>query len=77
MKSMKIVGIVHVDVDGATYATAARSAAEYHARSVGLKFSYGRTGSKPELEECENLPTLHMSMTTGLPNWGYTVWLVG
>ena len=77
MESMKIVGVVHVDVDGATYATAARAGAEHHARSAGLKFCYGLTGSKPELEECENLPTLHMSMTTGLPNWGYTVWLVG
>ncbi len=77
MKSMKIVGVVHVDVDGATYATAALAGAEYHARSAGLKFCYGLTGSKPELEECENLPTLHMTMTTGLPNWGYTVWLVG
>ena len=77
MAPINIVGIVHVDVDGSTYSTAARSAAEYHARSVGLKFNYGLCGSKPELVECENLPTLHMSMTSGLPNWGYTVWLVG
>ena len=77
MESMKIVGVVHVDVDGATYATDARTAAEYHARSAGLKFYYGLTGAKPKIEERENLPTLHMSMTTGLPNWGYTVWLVG
>lgn len=76
MESMKIVGVVHVDVDGATYSTAAQSAAEYHARSVGLKFCYGMT-TKPKIEECENLPTLHMSMTSGLPSWGYTVWLVG
>lgn len=77
MEAMKIVGVVHVDVDGATYATAARAAAEYHARSKGLKFNYGLTGAKPELDEVEGLPTLHMSMTTGLPNWGYTVWLLG
>jgi len=74
---MQIIGCVHVDVDGATYSTAAREAAEYYARQKGLKFSYGMTGSRPELEQADNFQTLSMSMTAGLPSWGYTVWLVG
>jgi hypothetical protein len=76
MESMKIVGIVHVDVDGATYSTAARAEAEYHARQKGVSFLYGEL-KKPDLERADNCPTMHVSMAGGLPNWGYTVWLVG
>ena len=76
MESMKIVGIVHVDVDGATYSEGARVGAEYHARQKGVAFSYGAL-EKPDIERADNCPTMHMSMTYGLPSWGYTVWLVG
>ena len=72
----KIVGIVHVDVDGATYSSGAQAGAEYHARQKGVAFSYA-TLEKPDLEQADNCPTLRVSMTHGLPNWGYTIWLVG
>ena len=73
---MQIVGIVHVDVDGATYSEGARSGAEHHARQKGLKFSYGAL-EKPGLERADSCPTFRLSLTNGLPSWGYTVWLVG
>ena len=34
----KIVGVIHVDVDAATYAEGARVGAEAHARSKGIAF---------------------------------------
>ncbi len=73
---MQIVGIVHVDVDGATYSYAALADAEHHARQKGVTFSYGAL-EKPELERADNCTTLHLSLTNGLPSWGYTFWLVG
>ena len=72
----KIVGIVHVDVDAATYSESARVGAEAHARSKGIGFAYSMA-TQPELEKSENCVTLRLSMTAGLPNWGYTIWLVG
>ena len=77
MEKMKIVGMVNVDVDGATYSRDAAFAAEHHARSKGLQFVHSVLGRKPDLEECENLPTLHTSLAYGLPSWGYTFYLVG
>ena len=74
---MQIIGCVHVDVDGATYSTAARAAAEDYARQTGLKFSYGKVGACPELEQADNFQMLSISMTAGLPSWCYAVWLVG
>ena len=73
---LKIVGIVHVDVDGATYADGARVGAEAHARAKGVRFAQSLS-TPPQLEKSEDCVTLHMSMTSGLPNWGYTIWLVG
>ena len=73
---LKIVGVVHVDVDGATYAEAARVGAEAHARSKGVRFAYSMA-TQPELDKSDDCVTLHTSMTYGLPNWGYTIWLVG
>jgi hypothetical protein len=73
---LKIVGIVHVDVDGATYSESARAGAEAHAREVGVAFLHSMA-TQPELEKSENCVTLRLSMTAGLPNWGYTIWLVG
>lgn len=73
---MKIVGVVHVDVDGATYSSGAQAGAEYHARQKGVAFSYSAF-EKPDLEQADNCPTLRVSLTHGLPNWGYTIWLVG
>jgi hypothetical protein len=73
---MKIVGIVHVDVDGATYSAGAQAGAEHHARQNGVAFSYSAL-EKPDFERADSCPTMRMSMTNGLPSWGYTVWLVG
>ena len=73
---MQIVGIVHVDVDGATYSEGARAGAEHHARQKGVAFSYGAL-EKPDFARADNCPTMRMSMAYGLPSWGYTVWLVG
>jgi len=72
----KIVGVIHVDVDAATYAERARVGAEAHARSKGIAFSYSMS-TQPDLDKSDNCVTLHMSMAYGLPNWGYTIWLVG
>jgi len=73
---MQIVGIVRVAVDGATYSEGACAGAEHHARQKGVTFSYGAL-EKPDFERADNCPTMHMSMTNGIPAWGYTVWLVG
>ena len=73
---MQIVGIVHVSVDGATYSDDALAGAEYHARQKGVTFSHGAL-KKPEHERADNCSTLRLSLTWGLPSWGYTVWLVG
>ena len=73
---MQIVGIVHVDVDGATYSEGARAGAEHHARQKGVAFSYGAL-KKPDYARADNCPTMRMSMTCGLPSWCYIVWLVG
>ena len=43
---------------------------------MGLQFVHSVLGRKPELEEAENFPKMHMSMTNGLPSWSYTIWLV-
>lgn len=74
---MQIIGCVHVDVDVATYSTTACEAAENYARQMGLKFSYGMSGTCPELEQADNFQTLPMTMSAGLPSWCYAVWLVG
>ena len=76
MEKMKIVGMVDVAVDGATYSRGAQMTAEHHARSMGLQFVHSVLGRKPELEEAENFPKMHMCMTNGLPSWSYTIWLV-
>jgi len=72
----KIVGVVHVDVDGATYSESARVGAEAHARSKGIGFAYSMA-TQPELEKSENCVTLRLSTTAGRPNWAYSLGLVG
>jgi hypothetical protein len=72
----KIVGVVHVHVDSATYSEGARVGGEAHARSKGIAFSYSMS-TQPDLDKSDNCVTLEMSMAYGLPNWGYTIWLVG
>tara|TARA_X000001382_G_C3054608_1_gene142259 strand:- start:228 stop:470 length:243 start_codon:yes stop_codon:yes gene_type:complete len=78
---MQIVGVVHVSVDGATYSCDAQIAAEDFAREKGLKFRDSCTLADlhrhPHPGRADDCTTLHLSLTNGLPSWGYTFWLVG
>ncbi len=69
---MQIVGIVHVDVDGATYSEGARAGAEHHARQKGVSLSYGAL-MKPAYARADNCPTTRVSLPYGLTTWGYPV----
>ena len=73
---LKIVGMVDVDVDAATYSQTACVQAEEYARSVGVKFLHA-TLDTPNLDKAEDCVRLRVTMPYGIPSWSYTVWLVG
>jgi len=76
MESLKIVGVVDVDVDAATHSQTACVQAEECARTAGVKFLHA-TLDPPKVEKAEDCVRLRVTMPYGIPSWSYTVWLVG
>lgn len=73
---LKVIGVIHIDVDGSQYSAQAESAAEGLARKHFLPYAkllpYDDRPPTAEERAHPDYKSVSGCMTRGLPTWGYS-----